>query len=125
MKKIFIIGGGSLFVLLIGVFITFYPFGMMDIELKGIDPGSLTDGSYTGTFEKRRLTNKVTVHIQNNRIVKIEIVKDLFGAEKIGASDEVFRRVMEMQDTKIDVITGSTVTTNAYLKAIENALTGR
>ena len=125
MKKIFIIGGGSLFVLLIGVFITFYPFGMMDIELKGIDPGSLTDGSYTGTFEQGRFTNTLTVHIQNNRIVKIDIVRDLFGAEAIGASDEVFRRVMEKQDTKIDAVTGSTVTMNAYLKAIENALPGR
>jgi len=120
-KKIVIIVG-ALIILLAGGIALLYPSGMRNIELQGIDLTTLDNGSYTGTFERGRFTNTLTVHVENNRIVSIEIVDDVFGSGITNASDEVFSRVIAMQDTRIDTVSGATATTDAYLKAIENAL---
>ena len=122
MKRILIVSMGILLVLLIGVGAALYPSAMADIRVRGVDLTTLADGSYTGTFERGRFTNTLTVHIENNRIVRIDIVEDVFAASVTDASDEVFRRVIETQDTKIDAVAGATITTKAYLKSIENAL---
>lgn len=95
---------------------------MMSVELRGVDPASFDNGSYTGTFEHGRFTNTLTVNIENERIVRISVDNDVFGASVMNVSDEVFSRVIEIQDTRIDAIAGATVTTNAYLMAIENTL---
>ena len=92
------------------------------MELRGINLNTLSDGLYTGTFERGRFTNTVVVAVENNRIVSIEIEDDVVAAWITNASSEVFRRVIEVQNTHIDAVAGATVTTNAYLLAIENAL---
>ncbi len=51
-------------------------------------------------------------------------MKDVVAAGITDCSGEVFRRVLESQDTQIDAVTGATVTSKAYLKAIEAALIG-
>jgi uncharacterized protein with FMN-binding domain len=98
--------------------------GMGSIELHRIDLSSVNDGSYTGTFEHGRFTNTLTVRVEGGRIVKIEIVDDVFAASVTNASGETFSRVIERQNTDIDAVTGATVTMNAYLMAIENAFEG-
>ena len=124
-KKIIIIAGISLFVVLsAGIFaITRGLSCMKYIEPAGINPTLLSDGSYTGTFEHGRFTNTLTVRIEGGRIIAIDIDDDLFGGSVLNVSDEVFDRVIRAQDTRIDTVAGSTVTTTAYLKAIEDALT--
>jgi uncharacterized protein with FMN-binding domain len=59
--------------------------------------------------------------VENHKITKIDIVKDVTFS-KPDVSEELFMRVMESQDTRVDAVTGATVTSKAYLKAIENAL---
>ena len=59
--------------------------------------------------------------MKNHRITQLEAV------EAIGAADDAFSQrlfdaVIAAQDTRIDTVSGATVTTKAYLKAIENAL---
>ena len=122
MKKVFIISISVIAVLLASGMFALYPSNMRDIELQGIDLTDIPDGRFTGTFERGRFTNTLTVYVQDNRIVKIDIVDDIFMPSVTNASGEVFRRVIDMQDTKIDAVTGATITTNAYLKSIENAL---
>jgi len=95
---------------------------MREVELSGIDLATVDDGSYTGTFEHRRFTNTLTIRIENNAIVRIDIDSDVSGAGVLNAADEVFSKVIDAQDTRIDAVTGATATTNAYLMAIENAL---
>jgi len=65
----------------------------------------------------------VAVHVSNHAITKIEIVNDIANAEITGVSEEIFRRVMLAQNTDVDVVSGATVTSRAYLKAVENGLT--
>jgi uncharacterized protein with FMN-binding domain len=121
LKRILLVIAIVLVVLACAV-IVIYPTGMGDIEPQGIDLSILEDGSYIGTLEHGRFTNTLTVHIEDNRIVRIDIVDDVFASWITAASTEVFYRVIAMQDTRIDAVAGATVTTNAYLIAIENAL---
>ena len=121
MKKILIVII-AIAALLIGGIIAVYPSNMRDVEVQGIDLTAVNDGRYIGTFERGRFTNSLAVYVENNRIVRIEVVDDVVMASVTNAAGEVFRRVIEAQATNIDAVAGATVTTNAYLKSIEDAL---
>ena len=121
-KKIAIAGVGLLAVLSAGVFTVMrdIPY-MRNIELHGINLTSVNSGRYNGAFERGRFAKSVTVRIENNQIVEITD-NDARGTRLTDISNEVFSRVIEAQDTIIDAVSGATATTNAYLKAIENAI---
>ena len=76
---------------------------------------------YTGTYEGGRWSNEVAVTISDHQISQIDVVKTV-KFEKPEATDALFSRVIQKQDTTVDVISGATVTSKAYLKSIENAL---
>jgi len=90
--------------------------------ITGVDMSVVSDGEYIGTYEFKRWTNTLVVHVENNGIVAIDALEDMFGSQQNNFSEEVFNSVIEHQNTTIDAISGATVTTKAYLKAIENAL---
>ena len=91
------------------------------LQLNQINLAQVEDGNYVGTYETARWTNTVEVVIENHEIKEITIVKDvMFSLE--GLSDRLFNRVIEKQSIDVDIETGSTITSKAYLKAIENAL---
>ena len=92
------------------------------VVLSGIDLSGMPDGSYIGTYENGRWTNTLVVQVENHKIIGIDIDKDVFGAGATDCSGEVFRRVIEAQSTQVDAVSGATVTSKAYLMAIENAL---
>lgn len=93
-----------------------------NVVVAGIDLSDIADGDYIGSHEHGRWSNTLTVHIKDHKIIGIDMDKDVFAPSLTNCSEEVFRRIMEKQDTRIDVISGATVTTKAYLKAVENAL---
>lgn len=91
------------------------------LELNQINLAQVEDGNYVGAYETARWTNTVEVVIENHEIKEITIVKDvMFSLE--GLSDRLFNWVIEKQSIDVDIETGSTITSKAYLKAIENAL---
>lgn len=91
------------------------------LELNQIDLTLVDDGKYVGTYETTRWTNTVEVVIENHEIKEITIVKDVMIALE-GLSDRLFKRVIDNQSIEVDIETGTTITSKAYLKAIENAL---
>lgn len=93
---------------------------MEKVELSGVSLASVPSGNYTGTFQHGRFTNTLHVAVENHRITGITIEKDV-GLAKKEVTDAVFRNVIEAQSTDIDTVSGATLTSNAYLKAIENA----
>jgi uncharacterized protein with FMN-binding domain len=124
MKRKFLIAGGVILAVLIGLFIGVTN-GLSegaDVALSGVDLSGMEDGSYTGAYDFKRWSNTVVVHIKDSRITEIVIEQDVIAAGITNCSGEVFRRVIEAQDTKVDAVSGATVTSKAYLKAIENAL---
>ena len=92
------------------------------VALIGVDLTKIPDGSYSGSYEFKRWSNSVIVQVKDNRITGIDIEKDVFGSGITHCADEVFNRVLTAQDTRVDAVSGATVTSKAYLKAIEDAL---
>ena len=98
--------------------------GMM-VSVEGVDLSSIPDGSYIGSYEFKRWSNSVIVHVSDNRITVIEVIENVFGAAVTDAFGEIVNRVIDAQDTTVDAVSGATVTSRAYLKAIEDALSHR
>ncbi len=93
-----------------------------NVPLEGIDLATKADGDYTGTYSFKRWANTLVVHVQEHQITRIDILEDIGGAELTHCADETFQRVIKAQDTRVDAVSGATVTSKAYLKAIEDAL---
>jgi len=91
------------------------------VRLAGVDASALPDGKYTGTYSHGRWTNTLTVSVEDGQMVGIDMDRDIV-IKMPDCTEEMFRRVLEAQDTRVDVVAGATVTSKAYLKAIEDAL---
>ena len=92
----------------------------INTKINGIDISDVANGQYEGNYEWGRWSNKLNVTVKDNIITKIEIVDDVTFNQK-DLSEELFSRVIERQNTKVDTVAGATVTSKAYLKSIENA----
>lgn len=124
MKKKLLIALGAVVILLAVAF-----FGITNglsegavVVPAGIDLTDIADGDYTGTYDYKRWTNTVVVHVENHAITGIDIVEDVPAAGITDCSGEVIGRVIAAQNTDVDAVAGATVTSKAYLMAIENAL---
>ncbi len=92
--------------------------------LTGVTAIGLADGTYEGGYDGGRWTNRVKVAVAGGRIENIVLSQDvMFNDAKVSA--ELFQRVIKAQSTQVDAVAGATVTSNAYLKSIENALTSK
>lgn len=91
------------------------------VEIAGINLSNIDDGNYRGTYDFQRWSNELELVVKEHRITDIEIVKDVrFPNPEL--TIQLFEEVIEAQDTTVDIVSGSTVTSKAYLKAIEDAL---
>lgn len=96
----------------------------LSVEVGQVVMTNLNDGIYKGKYEHGRWNNEVNVMVKDNKIIKIDLVKDVkFPQDNL--SNEIFDRVIEKQNTTVDVVSQATVTSKAYLKSIENALTNK
>jgi len=126
MKRILKIGLGVLGILLVGFSIMMFILmnGMnkaQAIDLNQINLSQIEEGKYLGSYETTRWTNTVEVTIIDHKITKIELIDDVMIALE-GLSDRLFKQVIDTQSLDVDIETGSTITSKAYLKAIENAI---
>ncbi len=92
-----------------------------DLAIYGIDLSAVPDGRYTGTYDFKRWTNTVAVEVRDRAIVDLTVEHDILIVDPTCAN-EVFKRVLAAQNTDVDAVSGATVSSRAYLKAIENAL---
>ena len=123
MRKKLMIAGGIVLVILVGMFLAVAN-GLSEganVALDGIDLSGVPDGSYPGVYDFKRWSNTVVVHVKDGQITGIDIERDVPGAQITNCSGETIRRVLEAQDTRVDAVSGATVTSKAYLKAIEDA----
>lgn len=89
--------------------------------INGLNMSDINDGVYNGKYKFGRWSNNLDVTVKHGKIIYIKIIKDVTFV-KPDVRDELFIRVIEAQNTEVDVISGATVTSKAYLKSIENAL---
>ena len=93
----------------------------MNLIINDVEVSSLSDGIYNGKYKAGRWTNEMNITIKEHKIIKIDVVKDVSLA-KPEVTEAIISRVIEKQNTKVEVVSGATVTSKAYLKAMENAL---
>ena len=114
----------------IGVVIVLLGAGMLFFATRGLEEGKnlviqdvdltqIADGTYTGQHEAGRWTNTVQVVVQEGEITDIQLV-DGFEQEK--AKEKVYQAILQHQTLDVDVLSGATVSSKAYIKAVENAL---
>ena len=121
--KIFL-GVVFLLVIIIGATAFYMTKGLNSGEnmvIKSMDVSQLEDGVYKGKYNGGRWSNEVGVTLKNKKITQIAIIKSVV-FEKREVSSELINKVIKKQDTNVDVISGATITSKAYLKSIENAL---
>ena len=94
---------------------------VMALKIQDVELSKIADGTYMGTYDYERWGNTLQVTVQDHMITEIKIVKDVKFA-KSEVSDVIISRVLKAQNLKVDTVSGSTVTSKAYLKSIELAL---
>ncbi len=92
-----------------------------NLAINDVKLSALKDGSYIGKYKAGRWTNEVSVIVKDHKITKIDLVKDVL-FPKPEVTKELFNKVIEKQLVPVDAISGSTITSKAYLKSIESAL---
>jgi uncharacterized protein with FMN-binding domain len=87
-----------------------------------VDFAKLKDGTYIGTHEGGRWTNKVQVKVASGKVTDIAVLKNVWFPIP-GVAKGMAASVIRSQSLQVDTVSGATVTTKAYLKAVENAVT--
>ena len=89
---------------------------MQELVVNDVNPGKLPDGVYTGEFSRYRWSNTVKVTINSGEIVDIQPDSDE------ALEQELSERIVAAQSLLVDINTGATVSSKAFLKAVEEAL---
>lgn len=115
------------FGVVVAAFAIFMSSGMSatkNVQVNAVNVSSLPGGSYEGIYNAGRFSNKVKVTVKNGRIESIEAEKPVT-FERAEVTKALFDNVIAKQNTDVDVQSGATLTSKAYLKSIETALSGK
>lgn len=87
------------------------------------EPMTFVDGTYEGSAAGFKSDIKVKVVVEGTKIVDIEILEnnDTEGMGDVGA-EEVVNNIIKFQSTEVDVKSGATVSSEATMAAVVNAL---
>ena len=90
-----------------------------NLTISDVDLDRVPDGTFAGTYEAYRFTNIVEVTVENHTITNIDVVK----TQRAEISETLKSDVIAAQSPAVDVVSGASLDRNAFLKAVENALT--
>lgn len=93
-----------------------------NLTISQIDLSKISDGTYTGNYDSFRWTNHVEVTVQDHQITEIQVVKLQAGRESL--VETLTKEILDRQTPAVDAVTGATVSSKAFLKAVELALSG-
>ena len=92
------------------------------LVVEDVDLTELPDGAYTGEHQAGRWSNVVEVTVSDGKITGISLQE---GFRQGDLMDTVFEQIIREQKVVVDGVSGATVSGKAYMKAVENALSGR
>lgn len=96
-----------------------------NLPLDAVDFNKLDDGTYQGAYEGgmyKWRANECQVTVANGKVTDIQLTASVDpGAEKTGYQT-LYDRVIQAQSLQVDTVSGATLTSKAYLQAVENAL---
>ena len=87
---------------------------IQDVKIEVLD-----DGIYTGKYEYSRWLSEVKVVVKGKEIKSISLLSPPLTPD---ISNELFSHIISEQKINVDVLSGATATSKAYLKSVENAL---
>lgn len=96
-----------------------------NLPLKAMDFTKLQDGTYHGAYEGgmyKWRANECQVTVSSGKVTDIQLVGSEDPGGKNTQHQELYDRVIEAQSLQVDTISSATLTSKAYLKAVENAL---
>lgn len=100
-------------------------YGMGDIHnlvIREVDLSKLEDGTYAGSFHKGRWTYDVEVEVKDHRLVAVRNTNPRMRAQD-DWNKQLERVMLERQTIRVDVVSGASINTKAFQKAVELALT--
>lgn len=89
---------------------------MQELVINEVDLSKVSDGVHTGEFSRYRWSNKVQVTVENHKIVDINTTN----RQKL--HQELSNRIIAQQSLQVDIASGASVSSKAFLKAVEDAL---
>jgi len=95
------------------------------LPLNAVDFGKLKDGTYHGAYEGgmyKWRANECDVTVTDGQVTDIQLVGSQDPGSKNTQHKELYDRVIKAQSLQVDTITSATLTSKAWLQAVENAL---
>jgi len=95
------------------------------LPLNAVDFSRLSDGTYHGRYEGgmyRWRANECDVTVKDGKVSSIQLTVSQDPGGKNTLHEELFGRVIQAQTLQVDTISSATLTSKAYLQAVENAL---
>jgi uncharacterized protein with FMN-binding domain len=95
------------------------------LALNAVDFDKLNDGIYHGTYEGgmyKWRKNECDVTVTNGKVTDIQLVGSQDPGTENTDHEMLYDRVIQAQSLQVDTISGATLTSKAYLQAVENAL---
>jgi len=95
------------------------------LPLNVVDFSKLTDGTYHGAYEGgmyKWRANECQVTVSSGKVTDIQLVGSKDPGGKNTQHQELYDRVIQAQSLQVDTISSATLTSKAYLQAVENAL---
>ena len=96
-----------------------------NLPLNAVNFSKLNDGTYIGEYEGgmyKWRANKVQVTVTSGKVSDIKLLSSSDPGAKNTGQAPLYDRVIEAQSLQVDTISGATLTSKAYLQAVENAL---
>ena len=86
-----------------------------------VDNARLKDGTYEGSYRGGPNKASVQVIIKDNNIVNIEILQHQAWRGK-KAETAIVERIIALQSTKVDAVSGATNSSRVIMNAVQNAI---
>jgi uncharacterized protein with FMN-binding domain len=93
---------------------------VLKLNIEAVDLTQIPDGTYIGSYNNYRWSNKVEVTVTEHRITGIKPLKIQDG--RGGMVKDLTVRILDCQSPDVDAVTGATASSNGFLKAVETAL---
>jgi uncharacterized protein with FMN-binding domain len=95
------------------------------VPLNAVDFSRLSDGTYHGAYEGgmyKWRANECNVTVTNGKVAGIQLVGSKDPGSKNTQHEVLYDRVVQAQSLQVDTISSATLTSKAWLQAVENAL---
>ncbi|HVP20326.1 MAG TPA: FMN-binding protein, partial [Anaerolineaceae bacterium] len=95
------------------------------LPLNAVDFSKLNDGSYHGVYAGgmyKWRANECQVTVSSGKVTEIKLASSKDPKAEKAYTNTLYERVIQAQSLQVDTISMATLTSKAYLQAVENAL---